>query len=244
MTGRVGISKNEAQRGALPRCRHFPAEAQSPDAPASAVSWRGVQLSIPAASSASPSPLPVCNQVELESRVDSGAHWPASFVADSRPRRGGRRADLHQAVVRSPDTPRSELTRTNLQLEPGHGRRRRARNLAASAVTTAPVFQTPQSQAMKILPAVDGSPTSARAVAHAVKLMRQLPAAQLTLLHADPPLLQAAVTKIGAEAATRCHLENGRYATRSAHASRTTRRWWSAIPPPASCARRRKVAMT
>jgi nucleotide-binding universal stress UspA family protein len=44
---------------------------------------------------------------------------------------------------------------------------------------------------MKILPAVDGSPISTRAVKHVVKLARQMAApAELVLMQAEPPLLR------------------------------------------------------
>lgn len=73
---------------------------------------------------------------------------------------------------------------------------------------------------MKILLAVDGSPISTRAVKHAIALVRAMATPpELVLFNADVPLLQAAATKIGAEAVKRYHLENGQYATRTARAS-------------------------
>lgn len=73
---------------------------------------------------------------------------------------------------------------------------------------------------MKILLAVDGSPVSQRAVKHAVKLIGKLnEPAELALLHADAPLMQAAAIKLGADAVQRYHDENGHYATRGARSA-------------------------
>ena len=73
---------------------------------------------------------------------------------------------------------------------------------------------------MKILLAVDGSPISTRAVKHVIALARQLSAPpKLVLFHADPPLLQAAAVKLGADAVKRYHQENGEFAIRSARAA-------------------------
>lgn len=73
---------------------------------------------------------------------------------------------------------------------------------------------------MRILLAVDGSPISMRAVKYAVTLMRQLAKpADLTLFHADPPLLNAVAIKLGPEALKRYHEENGNFATKAARAA-------------------------
>lgn len=73
---------------------------------------------------------------------------------------------------------------------------------------------------MKILLAVDGSPVSRRAVQHAIRLSKQLAApADVTVLNADPPLLQSVAIKLGAEAVRRYHAENGQHATRDARAA-------------------------
>lgn len=73
---------------------------------------------------------------------------------------------------------------------------------------------------MKILLAVDGSPVSRRAVQHAIRLAKQLAApADVTVLNADPPLLQSVAIKLGAEAVRRYHAENAQAATRDARAA-------------------------
>jgi len=70
---------------------------------------------------------------------------------------------------------------------------------------------------MKILVAVDGSPVSRKAVRHAIRLAGALAGpAELTVFNADPPLLQAAATKLGTEAVRRYHQDNGQYAAREA----------------------------
>ncbi len=75
---------------------------------------------------------------------------------------------------------------------------------------------------MKILLAVDGSPVSTRATRYVIKFVRQLSEpAQLVLMHADPPLLQAAAVKLGADTVKRYHEENNKFAIKSAHASLT-----------------------
>lgn len=70
---------------------------------------------------------------------------------------------------------------------------------------------------MKILLAVDGSPISTRATKYAAKLVTRLAEpAELILLNADPPLLQAVAVKLGLLAVNRYHAENGQYAIRAA----------------------------
>lgn len=71
---------------------------------------------------------------------------------------------------------------------------------------------------MKILLAVDGSAASTRAARHAAKLAQKIPDASVTLFNADPPLMQAAVGKLGLEATQRYHAGNGQYAIRAARA--------------------------
>lgn len=73
---------------------------------------------------------------------------------------------------------------------------------------------------MKLLLAVDGSKTAARAVQAAIRLaraMREPPS--LVLLHADLPLMRQVVAELGPEAAREYHESNGRLATRSARAA-------------------------
>lgn len=73
---------------------------------------------------------------------------------------------------------------------------------------------------MKILLAVDGSPISLRALKHAIKLCRAIgDSAELTLFHADPPLLQSVAVKLGLEAVQRYHAENSKLATKAARAA-------------------------
>ena len=75
---------------------------------------------------------------------------------------------------------------------------------------------------MKILLAVDGSPVSAHATKHVIKLARLLAETpEVLLFHADPPLLQAAAVKLGVEAVQRYHSENSRFAIKAAHAALT-----------------------
>ena len=75
---------------------------------------------------------------------------------------------------------------------------------------------------MKILLAVDGSPISTRATKFAIKLARTLSKpVELVLFHADPPLLQAAAIKLGADAVQRYHAENSQFAIKSAQAALT-----------------------
>ncbi len=73
---------------------------------------------------------------------------------------------------------------------------------------------------MKILVAVDGSPISTKAVKFAIKLGGELAQpAELTLFHADPPLLNAVAVKLGPAALKRYHDENGKFATKHARAA-------------------------
>lgn len=72
---------------------------------------------------------------------------------------------------------------------------------------------------MKILLAVDGSPVSTRAARQAAKLAQKIPDATVTLFNADPPLMQAAVAKIGVDATQRYHAENSHFAVRAARSA-------------------------
>ena len=73
---------------------------------------------------------------------------------------------------------------------------------------------------MKILVAVDGSPMSRHAVQHVVRLSRALAEqAVVTLLNADPPLMQSVAIRLGAESVRRYHDENAHYALRDARAA-------------------------
>ncbi len=73
---------------------------------------------------------------------------------------------------------------------------------------------------MKILLAVDGSPTSTRAVRYAVKLVRQLAQpADLVLFYADPPISKAVAIEIGPTAQKRLHDDNGEFAIKAARAA-------------------------
>lgn len=70
---------------------------------------------------------------------------------------------------------------------------------------------------MKILIAVDGSKISLRAVKFAISLAASLrDKAQLIALYVDPPLLLAVANRLGAEATTKFHTENGRFALKGA----------------------------
>ncbi len=73
---------------------------------------------------------------------------------------------------------------------------------------------------MKILVAVDGSPISTKAVKFAIKLARMLAEPpELTLFHADPPLLNSVAIKIGPEGLKRYHDDNAKFATKAARAA-------------------------
>jgi nucleotide-binding universal stress UspA family protein len=90
------------------------------------------------------------------------------------------------------------------------------------------IAETPRSQAvgsatttsgvhMKILLAVDGSPISKRAATHVAKLAKQLASPPTVFLfNADQPLMQSVAVKLGLEAVTRYHAENGEYAVKAA----------------------------
>lgn len=70
---------------------------------------------------------------------------------------------------------------------------------------------------MRIVIAVDGSPQSAAAVRHAVKLagaLREPP--DLLLLTVDPPMMPGVERRIGAEAVRHYHAENAEYGLRQA----------------------------
>lgn len=73
---------------------------------------------------------------------------------------------------------------------------------------------------MKILLAVDGSPISLRAASFVAKLATQMAEPPAVILfNADPPLMQAVAIKLGLQAATRYHAENGAYAVKKARAA-------------------------
>ncbi|HEU4773373.1 MAG TPA: universal stress protein [Lysobacter sp.] len=72
---------------------------------------------------------------------------------------------------------------------------------------------------MKILLAVDGSENSTRAAQFVVKLAKNLAEPpKITLLHVDPPLLQAVSVKLGAQGTQDYHADNSRYALKGARA--------------------------
>lgn len=73
---------------------------------------------------------------------------------------------------------------------------------------------------MKILVAVDGSPISTNAVKFAIQLAREFSEPpELTLFHADPPLLNAVAVKLGAEGLKHYHDDNAKFATKAARAA-------------------------
>ena len=75
---------------------------------------------------------------------------------------------------------------------------------------------------MKILLAVDGSPISLNAAKFVAKLAKQLAKPPVVILfNADPPLMQAVAAKLGTQAATKYHADNGEHAIK---ASRTVLR--------------------
>jgi nucleotide-binding universal stress UspA family protein len=72
---------------------------------------------------------------------------------------------------------------------------------------------------MKILLAVDGSQISLRAAKFVAKLAKQLAEPpDVILFNADPPLMQAVAIKLGLQAATKYHADNGVYAIKGARA--------------------------
>lgn len=72
---------------------------------------------------------------------------------------------------------------------------------------------------MKILVAVDGSPMGRHAVQHVIRLARALAKAPaITVLTADPPLMQSVAIRLGADNVRHYHAENWQYATRDARA--------------------------
>ena len=73
---------------------------------------------------------------------------------------------------------------------------------------------------MKILIAVDGSPSSTKAVRFVVNLARELATPpEVTLFHANPPLLNSVVKKLGPDATKRYYADNFAFATRSARSA-------------------------
>lgn len=72
---------------------------------------------------------------------------------------------------------------------------------------------------MKILIAVDGSPMSRHAVQHVIRLAHALAKAPaITVLNADPPLMQSIAIRLGADNVRHYHADNWQYATRDARA--------------------------
>ena len=70
---------------------------------------------------------------------------------------------------------------------------------------------------MRILLAVDGSPISLRAARITAKLAAEFSESpSVILFNADPPLMQAVAIKLGIQAVTRYHAENGAYAIKAA----------------------------
>jgi len=70
---------------------------------------------------------------------------------------------------------------------------------------------------MKILLAVDGSPISLRAARLTAKLAAEFSESPTVILfNADPPLMQAVAIKLGLQAVTRYHAENGASAIKAA----------------------------
>src|SRR5688572_9901203 len=73
---------------------------------------------------------------------------------------------------------------------------------------------------MKILLAVDGSAISLRAAKFVAKLSKQLAEPPTVILfNADPPLMQAVAIKLGLQAVTKYHADNGAYALKGARAA-------------------------
>ena len=70
---------------------------------------------------------------------------------------------------------------------------------------------------MKILIAVDGSPSSSKAVRFVTNLFHELAEPpEITLFNANPPLLNSVVKKLGPEAVKRYYDDNFKFATRAA----------------------------
>jgi nucleotide-binding universal stress UspA family protein len=73
---------------------------------------------------------------------------------------------------------------------------------------------------MKILLAVDGSPISLQATKFVAKLAKQLAEPpDVILFNADPPLMQAVAIKLGLQAVTKYHADNGVYAVKGTRAA-------------------------